>query len=549
MRSSAATRRLAPLAALATLSTVALARPAPAQCPLDRLAQPGGADFDGFGASVALWGDWLAVGAPGDDAAAQDAGAVQLYELAGSRWEPRAKLTPLAYHGDGRFGSALALAPALLAVGAPRASSEGSGLGVGRVVAYERTASGWIDAGSVGPPESAGTTFYGAAVATDGELLVVGAPYGGTAALTGAIWTYERASGGWLALARIESPSPWPGNEFGCALALTPHYLAVGARGDSSAAPVGGAVYVYARTAGGLVYETTLVASGELLALARFGSSLAADGAALLVGAPGQIFMDLPLGAAHAFERTASGWVGGATLVASDATSGELFGLAVALDGERAAIGAPGDSALGAIGEVHAYRRDAGAWAWDGPLRAWGTPAADGFGAAVALRSETLVVGARYASEVGAPGGAAFVWGTTGTGCLAADVGALSLVEGGTQVLELDAGPEHALRPYLLLGTLTGTWPGIVLEGARLPLNPDGYGVARLYAPNAPPLEGNAGMLDALGRAQAKLVLPPGSPAALAGYTLSHAYLVVDPTPGLVRIAQMSHAVDLRLDP
>ena len=126
---------------------------------------------------------------------------------------------------------------------------------------------------------------------------------------------------------------------------------------------------------------------------------------------------------------------------------------------------------------------------------------------------------------------------------LVTDVHELRVRTGGSQRFELDAGAVNAGRLYLLLGTYHGTKPGLRLGGVTLPLNFDEYLTLTLSEANRLIL-GSFAVLDAKGRASAKLVLPP-LPAYLAGTLLHHAFVAFRPSP--LRFDLASNPVPLTL--
>jgi hypothetical protein len=105
----------------------------------------------------------------------------------------------------------------------------------------------------------------------------------------------------------------------------------------------------------------------------------------------------------------------------------------------------------------------------------------------------------------------------------------VGLVTGGTQTLSLNAGPAQAGLPYLMLGSLSGTSPGLPLGNLLLPLNYDSYTDYLLLNPGAPPVTGGFGVLDAQGKGTAAFSLPVASPIGLFGLTGQHAFLVIGP--------------------
>jgi PQQ-like domain len=123
---------------------------------------------------------------------------------------------------------------------------------------------------------------------------------------------------------------------------------------------------------------------------------------------------------------------------------------------------------------------------------------------------------------------------------------ALGLSSGGTNVLTLSRPPAAAGQVYILLGSASGTQPGIPLDGQLLPLVPDAYLTATLVSANQGPFKKTLGALDAQGQARMEIVLPSGLSSTLAGTLLSHAALSFS-SAGTVEFA--SAAVTLVLVP
>ena len=85
---------------------------------------------------------------------------------------------------------------------------------------------------------------------------------------------------------------------------------------------------------------------------------------------------------------------------------------------------------------------------------------------------------------------------------------ALSAGTGGTHQFFVDL-PQYAGLPYTILGTLSGTTPGVAITGGTIPLNPDPYFWMTALQPNVPPLAGTLGLLNGQGIVQATLTIPP----------------------------------------
>lgn len=93
------------------------------------------------------------------------------------------------------------------------------------------------------------------------------------------------------------------------------------------------------------------------------------------------------------------------------------------------------------------------------------------------------------------------------------NVSEIQIATGGVQTLFLDAGQPGAFGVYVILGSLSGTTPGIPFGGALVPLFPDAYTLFTLTnAQNPLFFAGFLGVLDQNGRAVAEVRVPPGMP-------------------------------------
>ncbi|MBM3977122.1 MAG: hypothetical protein FJ299_09045 [Planctomycetes bacterium] len=121
----------------------------------------------------------------------------------------------------------------------------------------------------------------------------------------------------------------------------------------------------------------------------------------------------------------------------------------------------------------------------------------------------------------------------------------LSVTTGGVQQFYLYAGASYVLQPYFLLGTTSGTTPGFTFDSLLIPINIDAYTNFTIASPNKPPLTDSLGVINLFGFASAKLTVPAGT--TLVGLTVSHAYVVIEPTP--LSVVFVSNPVSLTLVP
>jgi FG-GAP repeat len=266
------------------------------------------------------------------------------------------------------FGAAVAMDSDTIAVG----SRDG-------VTLYRRTAGSAAVSKQTSVPVPPGLdteSDFGAAVALESNLLVVGASLATTDSppMAGVVYIYQRPAGGWRDLtaptATLNSPGISAGGYFGSSVAVQGNEIVVGATRDQSGS---GAVYVFTEPAGGWAAATPASATltGDNVD-AAVGSSVAIDGNVIAAGAPSyENASNVNIGAVDLYVEPASGgWVSaGPTRVLDDSTSsaGQDLGESVALYGPDVIAGAPIDED-GGTSKVDVFAQPAGGWAGSGVL-------------------------------------------------------------------------------------------------------------------------------------------------------------------------------------
>lgn len=107
----------------------------------------------------------------------------------------------------------------------------------------------------------------------------------------------------------------------------------------------------------------------------------------------------------------------------------------------------------------------------------------------------------------------------------AGDVVRISSAVGGAQVMRLSAGTAFANATYIVLGSASGTAPGLQFGSVNLPLNFDAITDFGISSPNVFPYAGSLGALDARGFGTASFTMPVFQPAL--NLNLNHAYALV----------------------
>lgn len=517
---------------------------AAAQCQFGERAtlfDPAGQPLDRFGSAVAMDGAWLAVGAPFSSGFQ---GGVSLYRLTATGWVSAQHIAaPASSTVLPRFGSSLALQGDTLVVGAPGSVGVAND---GAVYVYQQALGSWTLV-QVLPPPAGSSERFGARVAVDGNRLVAASEEDANTA-QGMAYVFDRILGSWVLTAAL-SPTPILAlGSFGTGLAVAGDVIAVGE-------PAANSVTIFEFN--GQAWQSVRFAGGATVK--ELGTSVAIQGGVVLVGATSNPNV---AGAMIVYEKVGGSWTKTATIRPANSAVGDRFGSALAFDGNAvlagailASFGTAGQAGFQPeVGSATLFERQGSSWleVW----RTFGDPQFPGkqFGAAVALDAGAAAVAAPYAFDPGLASGQgrvdAFFASSGPRGFLHAQVSGVSSSQAGTagavQGLVLSTCPALPGAPALILGSLSGTSPGVTVNGHHLPLNVDAYTLATVNNPNSVLLNPSFASLDAQGHLSSAFALPIPVPAAV-GLTLHHAALVLDPSGSIAVLA--SNAAAVTIDP
>lgn len=259
--------------------------------------------------------------------------------------------------------------------------------------------------------DSAASDRLGRSVSISGETVIAGAHLDDDAGNdSGAAYVFTRSGTTWAEQAKLTAADGGSSDHFGYSVAIDGDVAVVGAPQDDDRALNGGAAYVFTRSGGAWTQQAKLTAvdGGQV---DNFGRAVAVRGDTVLVGVLFDDDRGSNSGSAYVFTRSGTTWSQQAKLTAADGATGEAFGVAAALSGGTAVIGAPGDSDAGnASGAAFVFTVTGTVWIEQAKLVAPDAAAGDQFGIAVALDGATAVVGAHLDDVAGADSGSARVF-------------------------------------------------------------------------------------------------------------------------------------------
>jgi hypothetical protein len=340
--------------------------------------------------------------------------------------------------GDDLLGAAVAVQGDTLVLGAPFAADN-----AGAAYVFRRAGDSWTQTATLTASDAAKDGSFGSSVAIDGDTIVVGSPLTGA----GAVYTFARTGAPERTqAAKLTASDGAKDDRFGQSVAIDGDTIVVGAPSDAIGGNVGqGSAYTFAATGAPARTETAKLTASDGARTDQLGTSVAVDGDTIVAGAR-RAANDV--GAAYTFARAgAAARTETAKLTASDGVPGAGLGFSVAIDGDTIAAGAP-DAVFGGVeqGAVYTFTRaGAAARTESAVLTASNGVAGDALGWSVAVAGDAIVAGATGVDD---SRGAAYTFARTGapnrtqTGELADADGAIDdllgysvAVDGGTIVL------------------------------------------------------------------------------------------------------------------
>ncbi len=383
--------------------------------PLASFYNPSPGVFDFFSYSVAISGTRLVIGAWGDDTGAEDAGSAYMYDLgSGTPGSPLATLNNPGIAADDHFGSSVAVSGTRLVVGAT--GDDTGAEDAGSVYVYDlSSATPTVPVTTLRNPSPAEDDQFGSTVAISGTRVVVGAYYDNTGGFrAGSAYVYDLSSPTpSIPVVMLQKPGLASLDLFGASVAISSSWVVVGAFGEDTGAQAAGSAYVYDLTSGTPSMPVVTLNNPSPGVGDNFGYSVAISGSRVVIGAYTDDTGATEAGSAYVYDLT-SGTpnVPVATLNNPSPAMYDNFGWSVAVSGTRVVVGAWGDN-TGAEDTGSAYVYDLGAGTPNKPLITLKNPSPakdDMSGWSVAISGTRVVVGAIGDDAGGEDAGAVYVY-------------------------------------------------------------------------------------------------------------------------------------------
>ncbi|WP_178989585.1 T9SS type A sorting domain-containing protein [Winogradskyella schleiferi] len=329
---------------------------------VQKLESPDYNQFDHFGYSVAISGDYIFVGAWGEDRDAtnsnflQAAGAVYVFQKQPSGlFDFVQKIVASDRETLNAFGYTVAVDGDYALVSPVRHDYDETGNNflddAGAAYIFELDSGGtWNEVQKIVASDRAAFDYFGQlAIAVNGNYIAIGS-YGededenGTNLIlsAGSAYIFERGTNGiWSETQKIVASDRSQGVFFGWSIGVNGNQVVVGSNQDNE---FRGAAYTFERNANGIWNQTQKLIASNAFPGDRFGQDVDIDGNRIVVGSHlKHIGSQGDDGAAYIFEDKAGVWTETAFIYDAFYKSSEYFGFTVAISGDFAFVGAYGD--------------------------------------------------------------------------------------------------------------------------------------------------------------------------------------------------------------
>ncbi len=386
---------------------------------------------DLFGYSVSISGDYVILGAYGEDDSGQDSGSAYIFKREGSIWTQQAKLMASDYANYDWFGYSVSISGDYAIVGAYRDDDGGSDSGSAYI--FKREGSIWTQQTKHTAGDAAVGDWFGKSVSIGGNYAIVGASYDD-------VGVYYNAGSAYIypILPSLNIPT--------VNITADPETIQVGesstltwnsTHADSAvidqgigSVPASGSIMVsptetttYTITATGpdgtasanvkvavIPHEIKLTTS-DVAENDWFGYSVDINGDHAIVGASHDDDSGMNSGSAYIFTREGSIWTQQVKLTAGDTALGDVFGHSVSISGDYAIVGAFLDDDGGvSSGSAYIFKHDGSTWIEQAKLTASDAAAGDWFGYSVSISGDYAIVGAWCDDDAGYSSGSAYIF-------------------------------------------------------------------------------------------------------------------------------------------
>ena len=258
---------------------------------LAKLTALDGASYDYFGYSVSVSGDYIAVGAYEDDVNETNIGSVYIFKRdTDTSINQIAKLTASDGYSNDYFGYSVSISGDYIAVGAYGDDDNGSNSG--SVYIFNRVSDTNVtEIAKLTASDGAYSDYFGYSVSMDGDYIVTGSQRDNTPLGTnsGSAYIFKRVSDTNVTeIAKLTASDGSSSDYFGYSVSISGNFVAVGAFYDDDMGTNSGSAYIFKRVTDSNITQINKLIASDGASHDDFGQAIFIDGDYIGIGAPSE---------------------------------------------------------------------------------------------------------------------------------------------------------------------------------------------------------------------------------------------------------------------
>ncbi len=386
---------------------------------------------DRFGESVAVSGDYAIVGAPQEDHNAAGgslkfgSGSVYIFKRdEAGNWIQVQKIVASDRAANDNFGSSVAIYGDYVIVGA---TGDDSFRGSAYIFKKDNE-DNWIEIQKILANDNETFDFFGNSVALSEDYAIVGAHQeeedaegNNELSNSGSAYIFKRdEAGNWSQVQKIVANDRAAEDGFSSSVAISGDYIVVGAESEdededaNNTSAQSGSAYIFKRDEAGNWTQVQKIVADDRASVSFFGGSVSISDNYAIVGAAREdrdaegnnSLTDS--GSAYIFKRNETdNWTQIQKIVADDRGEDDRFGKSVSILGDQAIVGArfegedaDGNNNLDSSGSAYIFKKDDNDnWVQIRKIAATDRGAQDQFGVSVSISANSAIVGAHFEDE------------------------------------------------------------------------------------------------------------------------------------------------------
>lgn len=373
-----------------------------------KLAASDGKIMSKFGQSVAISENYAVVGASEDNDKGRASGSVYVFSREVNGWTQQQKLTASDGASLGKFGHSVSISGNFIIVGAYGDNSNGDSFGSAYIFYFDGTT--WIEKQKLTASDGSSWDKFGCSVALSGNYAIIGA-YGDNdnGEFSGSAYVFYFNGTTWVEVQKLTPSDGTAWKNFGYSVSISGDHAIIGAHGDDESGGSSGSAYMFYNN-GSSWSELQKVTATDGNTWDKFGQSVATSGNSAIVGAPGDDDKGEASGSVYVYYFGGTSWALEGKLVAIDGAAADYFGYSVGISGDNVIVGAYGNDDLGlSSGSAYIYHFDGASWTQVQKLTAGDGAASDYFGSSAAIAGNHIIVGAYGDDDKGESSGSTHI--------------------------------------------------------------------------------------------------------------------------------------------